>query len=121
MENHELIGKTVQEYSDLKANSACLRKRLENIGKDLVSLGESLQGRPHMVTVSAEHIDVAPTSVAVSFGDARLPGPTRIHRGILDYSQLTALLEQYREAQKQKESLERDIRRMGLGPMLELD
>ena len=120
MENDELKGQKAQEYADAKANAACLRKRLENIGGNLVSLGQALQNSLNTVHISGQYIHLR-SDLAVSMGEARLNRTERVPLDILSYQHFQRLLEQHREAEVLNARLERDLRQIGLGPLLESD
>ena len=120
MKNAELKGQKAQEYADAKANAACLKKRLEDIGENLVSLGQALQNSLKTVRISGQYIDLR-SHIIVSVGEARLNRTERVPSEILSSEHFQHLLEQYLEAEALKARLEKDLRQIGLGPLLEPD
>ena len=119
MSNDTLLAQTIREYATVKSDTACLRKQLEDAGKNLVLLGEALQRRLTAVSLSEDYISVQAESVGISVGGANLRGPAPIPKDTFD--QIIGLLAQYQEAQKQRETLERSLRQYGVGQILEPD
>lgn len=52
MSDHEMIGKTVVEYAENGRHAACVKKRLADLGRDLVRLGQALQEESPAITVT---------------------------------------------------------------------
>ncbi len=99
-------GRLVERYAEIKRTIACLRSRLRETQRSFVSMGQALR--------NPEEIDPSPTANAYDLMGMR--GQPRV---VIDEAQLRADISDLREALDERERIERDLRHMNLGDVLE--
>lgn len=111
MSSDETVGRTVTEYSENRKHLACVRKDLADWGKALSALGNTMQEYPEGVRVEDGNITVTRVSQVVATTYTQNIPP-------LDAERLDALLDDLRNTDNERKSLESTLRRMGLSDLI---
>ncbi len=111
MSDNDTIGKAVVEYTDNRKHLACVLKDLADMGKALSKLSEALQSGPERVAVRNGQIIVTiHNPIVFAQHDETIP--------TLDVARLEAQLQDLQRTTRERGSLEKTLRDLGLGDLV---